>query len=488
MPVPRAFKTDESFLEKIAMGVAGTRRVFEDLLRLGHRPIELERGSMSYKIWKEIKIKRFRVPDILCLSCARRVESRAKRKLELSMSHSRSDPERGWYYGLKDQDWIAFVGCERTGPGPLDWSASGLVQYVPVSEMLAAWRSNAAIEGRRKGAEEGFEMRVVWPAAIASAALAVEEVGPDVIRCRRTTDRRRVSVRLRRNGKVLKPLVRPGQEVKANQVVASVVFVTTQWDCVPKVDVETYIELARSASLSDRYTGVKALGQFGVEAAINALLERVQDEREHICIRVDAAAGLMRRGHEAGGQFLASALNDDFLGNRLEAVIALGEVGTRDAAELLIRTVTDAEQHPEIRAGAAWALGEIGTEDTVPVLVESFMSLHWRLKIEAARALVKVARKRLGDVLKIFPGASREQRPGIAWALSKAGGFSISQLLPILVDDDARHWVAYIIGTQGGGVMLPGIEVLASRDPEVYFAATVLWKIMASWVYDLEEY
>jgi hypothetical protein len=36
--------------------------------------------------------------------------------------------------------------------------------------------------------------------------------------------------------------------------------------------------------------------------------------------------------------------------------------------------------------------------------------------------------------------------------------------------------------------MLPGIEALAERDPQVYFAVTVLWKIIASWVYDLEEY
>jgi hypothetical protein len=36
--------------------------------------------------------------------------------------------------------------------------------------------------------------------------------------------------------------------------------------------------------------------------------------------------------------------------------------------------------------------------------------------------------------------------------------------------------------------MLPDIEVLATSDPEVYFAVTVLWKIIASWIYDLEEY
>jgi len=50
-----AFKSEESFLEKIAVDAIGTRKVFEDMTQKGHNPIELERGSMSFKIWMEIK-------------------------------------------------------------------------------------------------------------------------------------------------------------------------------------------------------------------------------------------------------------------------------------------------------------------------------------------------------------------------------------------------------------------------------------------------
>ncbi|MEO8786449.1 MAG: hypothetical protein ABI378_05235 [Chitinophagaceae bacterium] len=90
-----SFKTDESFLEKISIGAIGTQQVFSVLRQLGHQPIELERGSMNYKIWKKYKIKRIRVPDILCVDNGIRIESRAKTKLEISMSHSTSDPIRG---------------------------------------------------------------------------------------------------------------------------------------------------------------------------------------------------------------------------------------------------------------------------------------------------------------------------------------------------------------------------------------------------------
>ena len=50
-----AFKSEESFLEQIAVGAIGTRKVFEDMTQKGYNPIELECGSMSFKIWMEIK-------------------------------------------------------------------------------------------------------------------------------------------------------------------------------------------------------------------------------------------------------------------------------------------------------------------------------------------------------------------------------------------------------------------------------------------------
>ena len=49
MPGRRSFKTDERFLEKLAIGAIGARAVFKDLQRQGHKPVELERGSMDYR-------------------------------------------------------------------------------------------------------------------------------------------------------------------------------------------------------------------------------------------------------------------------------------------------------------------------------------------------------------------------------------------------------------------------------------------------------
>lgn len=61
---------------------------------------ELERGSTDTKLWKDVKRKRVRIPDLVCTKCGLRVESRAKTAPDLSMSHS---PER------------------RRGPGTSAW-------------------------------------------------------------------------------------------------------------------------------------------------------------------------------------------------------------------------------------------------------------------------------------------------------------------------------------------------------------------------------
>lgn len=488
MPLPKSFKTDESFLEKIVIGATGTRRTFQDLVDHGHDPMELERGSMSFKIWKAIKVKRVRVPDILCVRCGRRVESRAKTKMEISMSHSTSNPERGWDFGLEDSDMVALAQCEKTSPGPLDWVASPLVQYITVRSLREAWRANVVKMERPKGAQEGFEIRATWPSAVAKAAGTIEEVNSRTIRYLKASDNRSASIRLQRGGVALRPLVTRGAVVQRNQIIASVVSVSGLFPCEGGATEESHISWLNSTSLSDRYAGVKALSRFAGADSAEALLERVRDTREHIYVRVDAAAGLMRRGNQAGKDFLAATLQDEYLENRLEAAIVLGEVATPEAAQLLITTLGDQAQHPEIRAGAAWSLGELGAREALPSLVQSFSALDIPVKIEAARALAKLARMYLDAVIQALPHGTPEERPGIAWALSKANGFRISQLLPALVDEDAGQWVAYIIGTQDREKMLPEIETLAARDPQVYFAVTVLWKIIASWVYDLEEY
>lgn len=64
----------------------------------------------------------------------------------------------------------------------------------------------------------------------------------------------------------------------------------------------------------------------------------------------------------------------------------------------------------------------------------------------------------------------------------------LDDLIRTMVDDDVRRWAAYILGIQDRESYIGKIEALRKRDPEVYFAVTVLWKIIGSWIYNMKEY
>lgn len=484
----RAYKTDESFLEKISSGATGTKKVLENLKKQGHSPIELERGSTSFKIWKEIKIKRVRVPDILCIKCGRRVESRAKTKMEISMSHSFSTPDRGWDFGLDDNDYIALVRCTKSGDRPIDWLAHEPVQYIKLKSMRDAFKEKKVISVKPKGATEGFESRLVWPSSVAKSDGVTLDINNKKLQFRRAIDQKIITLGLTKMRTKLTPLVKQSDPIKEGQIVASVVPVFDGFRCKDDNKDSDYIKQLHSSSLSDRYVASKALSFFGSENSIRGLKERLDDEKEHIYVRLEAASSLLKLGQKESTSFLEKVLNDQYLESCLECVIVLGEIKSAYSRSLLVKTLLDQDQHPEIRAGAAWSLGELMDKESLETLISVFSDEKIEVRIEAARALVKLSKDFAKDVIGFIPKTGEAERAGISWALSKSGGFKISDLLPVMVDDEARKWIAWIIGTQNEKEFINQIELLKTRDDEVYFATTVLWKILSSWVNGLEIY
>lgn len=479
-----SFKTDESFLEKISIGVIGTQQVFSVLQRQGHKPIELERGSMNYKIWKKIKIKRIRVPDILCVDNGIRVESRAKTKLEISMSHSSSDPDRGWDFGMKETDYVAIVICEKNGSEPVDWIADNLVQFISIKALREAEKEQKVIFVKPKGAEEGFEARINWPACIATSKGEIIEIDKTIKY--RTEEGRIKWVGLTKGGKRLSPLVKIGDKVQPNQILASVVNVS---QTIPDTIVNSNFFLANLSSLilSERYAAAKALSYFNEKKVISSLLNKLTDKDEHIYVKLEVAASLCRLGAD-GYTFIRECLKDTYLQNILEAVIVLAEIKTDTANKILCNVLLDESFDPEIRAGAAWGLGEQQNKSALTSLIASFNSTDENVKIEAARALGKLTSNYSNEILSAFNIATPNEMPGIAWALTKSNSINIYHFLDNLNSLEARQWISYIIGMQGEEKYISEIERLKNNDPEVYFAVTLLWKITTSWINGLKEY
>jgi HEAT repeat protein len=483
-----SFKTDESFLSKVSMGAIGTQKVLAQLAFDGHRPIELERFSSNFKIWKSIKIKRIRVPDALCLACATRVESRAKKSFEISMSHSISDPDRGWDTGLADNDWIAIVVCAKNGERPVDWQALDPVQFIHVGDMRRAAAAKLAQVQKPKGAGEAFETRIVWPSAAASAAGTVIVASGERIQVRRAVDNQLLTVALRRKQATLLPLVSEGVKVVPRQALAAVVPVATSIPCPADATAATYLSRLNSTALSDRYTAVKALRHFEEAPARDALRSRAADGSEHVYVRLEAASGLARWNEDIGWSIIDNCLSSNYLQERLEAVIVLAEIGGEKSQQRLQTVLRDDTQHPEIRAGAAWGLGELRTPTVLDALIATFEATDPLLRVEAARALARVALLYPSNVVAALPNAAETSRPGVAWALSQSGTFDVDQLFANLNDVDTRHWVAYVVGTQEPSRLIEHVEQLRARDAELYFAVTLLWKLTTSWIYQLEMY
>lgn len=480
-----SFKTDESFLEKISIGAIGTQQVFSVLRQLGHQPIELERGSMNYKIWKKIKIKRIRVPDILCVDNGIRIESRAKTNLEISMSHSTSDPERGWDFGMKDNDYVALVVCEKFGEKPIDWKADNLVQFISIKELREAEKQDQIVFIKAKGAQEGFEARINWPAGLASSEGTITEINKTIKY--KTIGGRTNFIRLTKGGKTLTPLVKVGDKVFPNQILASVIK-AQQTIPTAKVNADFFLTNLSSLTLSERYAAAKALSYFNEKKVIIALQAKLADKEEHIYVKLEAAASLSRFGVNDGYNFIKLCLKDSYLQNVLESVIVLAEIKTNMACKMLCDILLDENFDAEIRAGAAWGLGEQQNKSALSAVVTSFNSVDTNIKIEAARALAKLTKNFSNDILSSFEKATPIEKPGVAWALTKSTTLNLDQLISNLKDLDSRHWVSFIIGTHGEERYIAEIEKLKIKDPEVYFAVTLLWKLMTSWTHDLKEY
>lgn len=487
------FKSDDSFLRKLAVGAAGTNATINRLKTMGFNPIELERGSTGFKIWKKIKIKRVRVPDILCLNTGIRFESRGKTKPEISMSHSLSDPKRAWDVGMRDDDLVSIVIFEQSDASPIDLKQISPIHFVSVKAMRQAFASEQVSITRPKGVEEGSEIRVMWTCAPANQRSIVSAVETGKISLTPISNTRKQTIQLKRSkGKItLFPQVHVGETVEANQIVAAVVSVNTDLQCPTPVGEAYFIEKLESVNLSERYAAAKALRYRGFAAAKPIIESRMTDVDEDIYVQLEAAAALAAYDDQNGWEFIENKLRSNVmtvpLETQLETVIVASEIPKSRSEQLLIEVLRDAQRDDELRAGAAWALGQFVSYTSASALVDTFNSTPMEVKVEAARALLRIAEPQIPHLIDLLKNGDPTKRDGLSWVLARTGKFNPSDMVAG-ADENLRRWMSYIVGYGKEKFVQGDLEAICKADPEVYFAASVLWQIVASWVNDLREY
>lgn len=487
------FKSDDSFLRKLAIGAAGTNATIARLKEMGFNPIELERGSTGFKIWKKIKIKRVRVPDILCLKTGIRFESRGKTKLEISMSHSLNDPKRAWDAGMRDDDIVSIVVFKQDDNSPIDLKQLSPAHFVSVKGMRTAFSARQVSITRPKGFEEGSEIRVVWTCAPANKRSKVLAVEPARIRLASVTEPKPQTIKLSRSrGMItLRPQVKVGDIVEANQIVASVVPVKINLKCPKAISEAYFINKLASVNLSERYAAAKALRYRGYTTAKPVLESRMTDTDEDIYVQLEAAAALAAHDDSTGWEFMENKLRSPVmtvpLETQLETVIVASEIPKRRGEQLLIEVLQDSQRDDELRAGAAWALGQFASATSATALVDSFNASPLEVKVEAARALLRIAEPQIPHLIELLKDGDPDKRDGLSWVLARTGQFNPLDLT-VGADENLRKWLSYIVGYGKDKFVQRDVEAICKADPEVYFAASVLWQIVASWINDLREY
>ena len=497
--MPRlAFKPDSSFFRKIVIGAVGTRTVAANLAAYKHEIVELERGSLDTKLWKEVKRKRVRIPDLVCLRCGVRVESRAKTKPELAMSHSASEEARSWDFGMVDSDWIAFPICEAIDEkfwsvGKLNenssywhernwirWNSHSYINYFTVR----AFRSTPASATSTKGVTEGSETTLAWDAVFVSRPAVVEVLEGQRLTVRRDSDGH-LQTRTVRPG--LTVLVRERDRLQKHQVIASAVMPLTvrHLACPGRMPRNHISDLLSSRERTQRFTGVKLARLRNERSHRKLIRDLARDDEEDIYIRLEAISYLASVVGESARELFAPYIHSSDNQTQLEAIIALGETATDEAIQILSEILGNAQNPYFIRSAAAWCLSRMAREEAAARLKDAFSDVDVKIREEALEGIVAIGGPAIPILLAGLEEADDRIVAGCAEALRQQQPLqdsAISRLANQLRKEHPSEWVAWLFGHLSRDQVAAAIADLQERSPELHYAISVLWSFVDSWI------
>lgn len=475
------FKADTSFLRFLSMGAVSVHRTMDRLRDRGFEPIELERHCGSNKIWTT-KVKRLRLPDLLCVKTGMRAEVRAKTDLKIRMSDAPGNPDRAWDAGLGDDDIVALIACVDTDEGPVP--ADDAVYFTVGALRASVDRSKL---GPPKSASEGAERDRTWSATVPTRDGTVLEATQERLIVQMTTDTERPARRQTYTLRGKSVYVSPGDTFTAQTtILAGEPPTLANLSAYLQRRYEPLDDLLADNDV-DRYAAVKALRfrdepRDQVLPALEDLLRRETEER----VALEAAGSAAALGSEFGQEHITRFVwdNDDRPELRMEAIFILTELGhSRFAREQLNRVVADPRfEGDEARQAAVWALGKTGLrcyEDVLPFidsadenfalhaigafgadtprpiidrLVQDLVAGDPRRAPAASEALRVIASD---DVLQALITAANARQPVPDWIIATLGRLPpdrvraalqdsrlLDQVAPMLLTAQGAHWLA----------------------------------------------
>lgn len=468
------FKADWSFLEKISMGAVSSKQVVKLLNDAGHDVIELERYSTSNKIWAT-KIKRLRMPDLICLKCGKRIESRAKSKLEIKMSDNENNPDRRWDAGMRDEDLIAFIKCKKLNG---EWIPGEDVNLFSVKSLRQSYYDSKL--GNAKSANEGAEKDRTWSSSIPSKDGTIEEIIKDNGKLRITVkyidgSKGRFTKEQRYNS-----YCAVGDKVIGGETI--IVGVPLQKEKLDACDAGyDFLDDLKSDVKEIRYAGVKALGYLDKKSKYINELMRMKDIETDDRIHLEIYSSLIRLGVDVWDEFYKFAMSDIKEEYRLEFVLILGELQKEKRASKILQNIAaDKNFNAELRAAAAWGIKVDNI--TLPGLIEIAKS---EINTVASHALAHVI-DNFGDeyTSNLVKLINDDCSGGIVLKiLTEADVVKAETLVDVyktLTNDIQKKWVAMSIGLSGKdkyGIWEKAIEAV---NEENFSIIKTLWDYSSS--------
>jgi hypothetical protein len=341
------FKEDADFARFVSMGAVATDAVRNDLKRYGHEAIELERFAMSNKVW-QTKVKRMRLPDLVCVRCGLRVESRGKSNLGIIVSHSEADG-RAWAAGMRDGDLYAFARVDiRVAP---PYASEPVYFRTRDLHATAQW----AMESNRKAASEGAEMTLTWKSWVPARSGIFVDIDTEGRLVCHWDDGRSYRYWQWRDWPTRQLYLAPGDPIIADETMAAGLVAPAGGFVCP--DAWNLPAALSDPDLGERYAAVRVAGvtqRYDLADQLEDIAHYEPDWR----LRLEATASLARLDSDWTQPIVEMAAtpadNDE---PRMEAVFVLSEIPTDEAAEALAEIAAgDGEKPQELRAAAVWGL------------------------------------------------------------------------------------------------------------------------------------
>lgn len=447
------FKDSTSFLRYLTMGASGARQTMRQLATAGFHPIELERYCTSNKIWAT-KIKRLRLPDLLCARTGLRVEVRSKSDLKIKMSDAPNNPDRAWDAGLRDNDLIAFIACLDEGNGPVPADGATFFTVKALRDSV-----DGSKLGPPKSASEGSERDREWPATIPSCDGVVLESPLDLMGGAGD----RLTVLLERNGSPHRrqtyrlqgkhAYVKRGDRFKGG---ASIIAgLPAETACLDNYLTQTYDPLSdlESPNAVDRYAAAKTIPyRYDVRGYSTTRLESLLRHENEPRVALEVAGAAARLGSAMGETYLSDVIrNGDNPELRMEAVFILTEQHTPFSLEELRNVARSRALTSELRQAAIWGLGKNGHrsyEDLIGFIDDDDEEL-------AFHAIAAFGQDVSANVISSLAGCLDRNAPRMASAASEVlrliGGEQVLEavLAKITAGPDDQDWAMATLGRLG---------------------------------------